>query len=115
MKITVKATELDLTPALKTYIEEKLGGLAKFVKRFDEDGSVEMRCEVGRTTKHHRHGEVFMAEANLRLPKQLLRATAYHEDARKAIDAVKRTLRLEIGKYKTRHERNAKLKNQSAK
>lgn len=104
MRITVKATKLELTPALQAYIDAKLGALAKFIKKFDEDGAAEMRCEVARTTKHHRHGEVFMAEANLRLPKRLIRAAAYDEDARKAIDAVKRTLRLEIEKYKTKRE-----------
>jgi len=95
MNINIKTTELDLTPSLKVFINEKLGGLAKFVKGLDKEGAVEMHCEIARTTKHHRHGNVFKAEVNLHLPKKLLRAVEYHEDARKAIDALKKTLRAE--------------------
>jgi ribosomal subunit interface protein len=103
MKITIKGTALDLTPSIKTYITTKLEGISKFVKRQEEHGPLEAHVEVARTTKHHRQGMVFMAEINLKLPKKLLRATEYHEDARKAIDAVKKTILIEIAKYKTKH------------
>jgi ribosomal subunit interface protein len=102
MKITTKTTGLELTPSLKTYIEKKLGGLAKFVKRFDETGQAELWVGVARTTRHHRHGEVFLAEADLRLPKRILRAEEEAEDVRAAIDLLQRKLHLEIEKYKTK-------------
>jgi ribosomal subunit interface protein len=101
MKITTKTTELDLTPSLKTYIDKKLGALAKFIKRFDETGQAELWIEVARTTRHHRHGDVFMAEADLRLPKKILRAEEESDDVRTAIDLLQRKLHLEIEKYKT--------------
>ncbi|MEK7110308.1 MAG: ribosome-associated translation inhibitor RaiA [Patescibacteria group bacterium] len=104
MKITIKATGLDITPSLHTFIEDKLGGLQKFIRRFDEEGLPKLHLEIARTTRHHRHGEVFMAEANLRLPKKIIRATRDDIDVRAAIDKLKMKLRLEIDKYKTRHD-----------
>ena len=111
MKIVVQATKIDLTPSIEVYIEQKLGSLARFVKRFDDQGQPELRVEIARTTRHHRHGAVFMAEGNLRLPQQLLRGEAYHEDIRAAIDGLRKTLRLEIEKYKTKHSAKPRVKN----
>ncbi len=102
MKIVIKATT-DLTPSLRKYIDLKLGSLAKFVKRFDETGEAGIWLEVSRTTRHHKKGnEVFMASADLRLPKRILRAEEYADDMRAAIDQARDTLRLEIEKYRTR-------------
>lgn len=101
MKINITSTA-DLTSTLEAYIEQKLAPLAKFLKRFEEAGEVELRLEIGRTTRHHRKGDVFKAIADLRLPHQVLRAEEYAEDVRKAIDQARDTLRLEIDKYKTR-------------
>lgn len=103
MQIKVKATDLDLTPALKVYIDEKLGTLAKFIQKYDEPGNAELFLEIARTTRHHNKGLVFKAEGRLALPKKVLYAAEYHDDARKAIDALKRVLRMEIDKYKAKH------------
>lgn len=35
MKIDIKATNLDLTPAIREYIEIKIGSLSHFLKRFE--------------------------------------------------------------------------------
>jgi ribosomal subunit interface protein len=104
MKILLKATGFDLTPSLEAYVNEKLGPMARYVKRIDEEGAAELRVEVARTTRHHRHGEVFMAEANLRLPKRMLRAVHDDVDVRIAVTRLKEKLRLEIDKYKTQHD-----------
>lgn len=102
MKINIK-TNLDLTAPLRTYIDEKLAPLAKFLKKFDETGEAEIWLEVSRTTRHHGKGEeVFLAVADLRLPHKILRAEEYAADIRKAIDQARDTLRLEIEKYKTK-------------
>ena len=100
MDIKIKKS-IDLTPALRAFIEEKLAPLAKFVQPFDETGEAAIWLEISRTTKHHKKGEVYFAAADLRLPKKIIRAQAYAEDIRKAIDGVKDTLRLEIKKYRT--------------
>lgn len=102
MKINIRKN-LDLTPSLSIYIDQKLAPLAKFIKKFDETGEAELWLELSRTTRHHgKGGEVFLAVVDLRLPGKILRAEEYAEDVRKAIDRAKDTLRLEIEKYKTR-------------
>lgn len=100
MNITIKKS-VHLTPALETYIEQKLLPLTKFVKQFDEAGEAAIWLEISRTTKHHKKGDVYFAALDLRLPKKIIRAEAYAENVRKAIDQAKDTLRLEIRKYKT--------------
>jgi len=100
MKISIKATNLDSTPALKEYVEDKIGALGKFIKRWDLEGAVEIWLEVGRTTKHHNKGDVFRAEADLRLPGKILRAEEQDSDVRVAIDRVRDKLKREIEKYK---------------
>jgi ribosome-associated translation inhibitor RaiA len=61
--------------------------------------------EVGRTTNHHRKGDVYRAAAKLHLARVTLRAEEEAENIRIAIDAAKDTLREEIEKYKDRNLR----------
>lgn len=106
MKIHItEASNLDLTPSLRAYIEEKLGGLAKFLMRLDDKGAVELLLEVSRTTRHHHKGNVFRAEADVRLPGKVLRAVHEDKDVRTAIDLLRNKLRQEIEKYKTKFTR----------
>lgn len=102
MKVIIKATNLDLTPALKAYIEEKFNDLDRLLGRFQQD-SIQARVEVGRSSRHHKHGDVFHVDANLDLPKEALRAEEDTDDAYAAIDAVKDKLKREIEKYKEKH------------
>ena len=102
MHINIKATNLDLTLSLRAYIDQKLGTLGKFIEKFDAEGVAEIWMEVGRTTRHHHKGNVFRAEADLRLPHKILRAVEESEDVRAAIDLIRNKLRLEIEKYRTR-------------
>lgn len=117
MKINIKATNLDLTPAIKQYIEEKVGGLEKLLssKSIDWDPeigrpTVEAFVEISRTTKHHHKGPVFRAEINVPMPGQgkVLRAEAEQWDIRVAIDQIKDEIQIELKKYN--HSQNAKFK-----
>lgn len=103
MQITLKATKLKLSPALRTYVEGKLAGIERLVQRWDVAGAASMNVEIARTTKHHRKGQVFYAEANLRLPGAMLRASQEHWDLRTAVIKVRTKLKKEISKYKERH------------
>ncbi len=102
MQIDIEATGIELTPPLREYIEEKIGKLDKLLKKFDE-GSVSVRVEIGRTTKHHRQGDVYRAEANLRFPGGFLRAEHQGEDVRVAVNEVREKLQREIEKLKASH------------
>lgn len=102
MKINIKATNLDLTPAIRSYIEEKIGSLEKYLKRLVEKGAVEVFIEIARTTKHHQKGPVFKAECNLELPGKLVRAEHSDWHIRRAIDEIKKELQQEVEKYTTK-------------
>lgn len=110
MQINIKATGLDLTPAVRVYIENKIGSLDKFLKRFEAQGEVKAEIEIARTTRHHRKGNIFYAETNLYLPKRTIRAEHSDWDVRVAINMVKDKLKLEIQKYKDRKIQNPKSK-----
>lgn len=111
MKINIKAVNLDLTPAIRTYIEEKINSLEKFIsgdalKEWDEhnQAAVEADVEIARSTHHHRQGDVYRAEVNLKVPGRLLRAEAEQWDMRVAIDQIKDELQIELKKYKNKQE-----------
>ena len=104
MKIIIKATQIELTPPIYEYIEEKFGSLNSFVKKFEINSEVKMEVEIGKPSRHHRRGNVFYAEANLYLPGKVLRAEHFDWDIRVAIDNVKDKLRQEVKKYKSKQE-----------
>lgn len=95
MKIDIKGTNMELTEAIKDYVNEKIGGLDKYF-----EGILAARVEVGLTSKHHQKGNIFRAEVNLEVPQQLLRAEATKDDLYIAINEVKEELKGQITKYK---------------
>ena len=84
------------------YIENKIGGLGKLLGKFDSE-SVLARVDVGRSTRHHRHGKVYHVDVNLLIPGGTIRAAHDDEDVRRAIAAVKDKLHREIEKFKELH------------
>lgn len=102
MNLNIKGTQLDLTPAIRVYIEDKIGSLEKFIERIDAKDAVAVRVEISRTTKHHRKGPVFRAECNLRLPGKLLRAEHVDWDVRRCVDEIKKELQQQLKKYLSR-------------
>lgn len=95
MDIKIKATKIDLTESIESAIQEKIGGLAKYF-----DNIIGCEVEVGRTTSHHKKGDVYLAEVNLIVPKSILRASAETDDLFKSLNEVKDKLKNEIIKYK---------------
>ncbi len=92
MNINLKASGFKLTPAIRENVSTKLKSVEKLISKLD--------FEVSKTTRHHQKGNVFRAEANLNLPKKLIRAEAVEEDLTAAIDKVKSILTLSVKKYK---------------
>jgi len=106
MRIIIKTKNLELTQALESYITEKIESVKKFVNILKEDlpergkTLAEVFVEVEKETKHHLHGDVFSAEALVRLPGKKFIARAKSDDLYKAIVAVKEELKSEVEKYK---------------
>ena len=97
MNINIKATKIELTPAIKDYIQEKMDMLEKYLKNVEVIG---VHFEVEMTTTHHHKGDIYRAEVNMRVPGELLRIEKTEADLYKAIDKVKDHLAEMIKKYK---------------
>jgi putative sigma-54 modulation protein len=104
MKIDIKGTNMELTEAIKDYVNEKIGSMEKFF-----DNIIEARVDVGKTTNHHQKGDVFRAEVNLQVPHTLLRAEAEREDLYMAINEVKDEIQRQLKKYKEKMRGNVKF------
>ncbi len=110
MKIIIKSTNFELTPAIEDYVNKRFGTLEKFLGRFESEdisggrSGVEIFVEVGKTTHHHHKGEVFRAEANLYLGKKQLRAEEIDEALFPAVDRASGTLKDQIVAYKEKLE-----------
>jgi ribosomal subunit interface protein len=110
MNLDIKATNLELTPAIKSYIEEKVSGLSKFLEKWEKIGDIEARFELAKTTNHHNKGEVFYAELNIDLGEKMLRAEHSTDDAYKAIDKVKDVMKSQLVDFKEAKEAKEKSK-----
>jgi len=97
MRLNIKATNLELTPNLRDYVQKKMDALEKYLGKFKV---VSAHFEVSRTTKHHLKGEIYCAEANISLGSDLLRVEKTEKDVYKAVDKVRDHLEQVIKKYK---------------
>lgn len=108
MKLIIESIGMRLTPALKTAVENQVAHLEKF---FHNTENVELRVELGKPSAHHKKGDVFYAEVNLRMGRNLLRATKQDHDIHLAIDEVRHMLERQLRKQKekriaSRHPQN---------
>jgi putative sigma-54 modulation protein len=87
MNINTKATNIEITPAIADYIQKKFSAFDKFVN--NNSGSARCDVEVGKTTHHHRSGDVFRAEVNLHIEGKSFYAVSELDDLYAAIDVVK--------------------------
>lgn len=83
MNINLKATGIELTPAITEYTEKKVRSLEKFLPQ-PTDGYI-ARVEIGKTTQHHKEGPIFRAEVHITGGIDIYAATEA-EDLYAAID-----------------------------
>jgi len=101
MQIIIKGTKIELTRALKDFVEEKVKDLEKFFEfKVKQNFEVKAFVEIGKTSKRHRKGDIFFAECQIFLPGEGVRAVAEREDLKLAICEVKDKLQIQLKKYK---------------
>lgn len=104
MKIIIRAKNLELTKSLKSFIEEKIGGLKKFIDvlKRQEDGKTlaEVFFDIEKETKHHNKGQVFRSEAKIMLPGKKIIAQSAGDNLLLTVVEIKDKLQQEIKKYK---------------
>lgn len=98
MQINIKATAIELTPAIYNYVMDKMTSCKKFLNVEDEE-AIKFNVEVGKTTRHHKEGDLFRAEVNLNFNGQILRVEKTEEDLYAAIDVAKDELIEQINNF----------------
>ena len=97
MHINIKARGIDLSSSLRDYVDTKIGSLVKFIAP-KVSSEVVVNVEIGKTTTHHKSGEIFKAEANILRPGgKVVREEVLNEDLYAAIDELKSTLAHSLG------------------
>lgn len=100
MKTNIKATNIELTSAINDYVNKRLQTLEKFTK----DKEIIAYVEVGKTTKHHKEGEIFKAEFNLEISGVKFYSISEKEDLYQAIDDAKEEVVHQIKNDKKRKQ-----------
>lgn len=86
MKINIKATNIELTPAISAYVEKKVSSIEKYIP---ESVNAVAQVEVGKTTAHHKSRDVFRAEVHIIGAGLDIYAVTEQADLYAAIDIVK--------------------------
>jgi putative sigma-54 modulation protein len=97
MEINIKASKLELTEAIRNYFQEKMDMVEKYL---GDIPATYCQVEIEKAVGGQHKGEIFRAEVNLQVPRQMLRVEKTEKDLYKAIDKVKDHLELMIKKYK---------------
>ena len=100
MKITIKATNLSLTPEIQKAIEEKIATLDKFISC--TDALVEAFVEIAVDNRHHKKGKIYYAEANVKIQGEIIRSEVKEDNIFKAINVVKDELQRLLKKHKAK-------------
>ncbi len=98
MTIKIKNTNIVHNQLLRSFIDKKVKSLNKFLPK-DFDAVVEV--EVGRTTKHHKTGDIFRAEIQIQVPGgKMLRGVSERESIQASVVEAKGELEVQFDKYK---------------
>lgn len=81
----VQGKNMDLTPAISDYLYKKMSQLEKHLPQTG-DAEVLAEVEVGLQSRHHKKGDIYRAETNLRVDGKTFRSVAKQHDLYVAID-----------------------------
>lgn len=102
MKIATRGKNIELTPALKEYVEEKVGRIEKYFDRAAIDAQVSLGVE------RERH----MVEVTVFVDGLILRGEEATADMYASIDGVVEKIERQVRKHKTRINRKIREKKQ---
>ena len=102
MSTNIKATNIELTDAIKDYVNKNLWGLDRFITDPKEDLIIQV--EGGKTTRHHKSGDYFRAEFNVDISGKKFYVSAKKDNLYGAIDEAKEALfrKIDYSKNKER-------------
>ena len=89
---------MDITDALRNRVIQEFARLEKIL-----DPNVRIMVEIGKTTNHHKQGEIYKAEAKIVEPKAEYFANIITENLYVSIDTLADELFEQVTKSKSRH------------
>lgn len=102
--VNIKATSIELTDAIRDYVEKKLHSLGKLLGFYGREGQdVFFDVEVGKTTLHHKSGDIFRAEINFNAGSTNYRSVSNQGDLYAAIDQAKDGMQRELRRNKNKN------------
>jgi putative sigma-54 modulation protein len=105
MKINLLAKNIEITPAIRDYVEKKVTNLEKLLSSMEQEGrEVLVDFEVGKSTKHHKSGVVFHSDCLININGKKFYSSSDKEDLYQTIDEIKESLFTEISKNKDRRQ-----------
>ncbi|MCC7357309.1 ribosome-associated translation inhibitor RaiA [Candidatus Uhrbacteria bacterium] len=95
MTINIRGIQIDLTEAIRAYVEEKFSSLDKY------ESQIQMiDIEVGRSSHHHQNGNVYVCSAHVLFSGDDMKIEREADDLYKAIDKVRDHLREALSQRK---------------
>lgn len=88
MQINIKATGIELTQAISDYVYKRISSIEKYLDKKSSPNMI-AQVEVGKSTRHHKAGNIFRAEVHITGVNLDLYAVSEMEDLYAAIDIVK--------------------------
>jgi len=103
MQINLKAKNIELTEEIKDYVLKRVTNLEKLLSSMEEGGGeVKANFEVGKSTTHHKAGDVFHSDCLIKIDGKEFYYGADRESLFETIDEVKERLYEEIRRNKDR-------------
>lgn len=99
MKIKITTTNIELTNAIESYVDEKMRSVEKFAMSHEKEDPI-MNVEIGKTNNHHQSGDVFRAEVDMNVRGKHFRAVSVKSDLYAAVDEVRDFLVRELTSHK---------------
>lgn len=93
MNINIKATNMELTEAIDSFVRLKIEGFDKFKKPEEE---MQVFVEVGKTSNRHKRGDYYRAEFNIEISGKKFYTFSEKSDLYKAVDDAKKEILRQI-------------------
>ncbi|MBI3305734.1 ribosome-associated translation inhibitor RaiA [Candidatus Nomurabacteria bacterium] len=105
MQINFQGKNIELTENIKDYVLKRVTNLGKLLGRIEEGGGkVLVNFEVGKSTHHHKTGDIFHADCLINIDGKEFYGSADKQDLYQAVDSVKDSLYSEINKNKDKKQ-----------
>lgn len=103
--LSILCKDFDLTDAIKSYADEKMSALNKYLPDAGTEAVFNLR--LGKVSNSQHSGKIFYAEVSIKTPEKNFGALVESDDIYSAIDQLKDDLAHNIAHYKDKsHSKN---------